>query len=119
MSKQKYTVVVKESEGQFSAFFGVGQLDKNFVPDWVKSSDDGSEVTYSFETEADCDRALDLSDGVISYAVESICDSCDKVFKFDSETCRETDTGDLCPECSQEYNVELEREMVLQASGLA
>jgi hypothetical protein len=111
---KKYTVTVKESESEFSAFFGVGQIDKDIVPDWVESNDDGSKVTYSFETEADCDRALDLSDGVISYIVESVCDSCDKVFAFDSETCRETDDGDLCPECTAEYNAELEQEMAMQ-----
>ena len=100
---RKYTVTVKERIDEFSAFFGVCRIDKSIVPDFVESNEDGSEVTYSFETEHDVERALDLSDGVISYTVESKCASCGRVGEFE-EDWYEVDDGDLCPECPKMLN---------------
>lgn len=46
-------------------------------------------------------------------AVKSTCVSCDKVFKFDSETCFEGDDGDLCAECTTEWKADLERDAMI------
>jgi len=77
---KKYTVTVKESVNESIALSGVRQIDKDIVTDYVSNEDggvysDGSGV-YSFETEHDVERALDLSDGVIFYRIESKCAGC-------------------------------------------
>lgn len=114
---KKYTVTVKKNEDDYNAFFGVGQIDGDVVPDFETMNNDGSTV-WSFQTSASVECALDQEDDVISYIVESICDACDEVFKFD-ENCSETNDGDLCAECTAEHNAELKQEIEYQTQGLA
>ena len=72
---KKYTVKVVAAEvTDFGAF-----VSTELVPDFVEF--DGENEVYEFYTERDPDRALDLSDGVISYTV--------------------IDDGDLCPACAE------------------
>jgi len=83
---KKYTVKVVAAEvTDCGAFVNI-----NLVPDFVEF-DDGENEVYEFYTECDLDRALDLSDGVVSYTVIS-CYECDEEFK---------DDGDLCPACAE------------------
>jgi len=42
------------------------------------------------------------------------CEICSNEFRWEDETCRETDTGDLCPKCTAEWNAEMEAEIESQ-----
>lgn len=68
-----YTVTVKHTNDDFetgAAPFAQINFGEDGYSEFERYNEDGNEI-YTIYTDLDIDRALDLSDGVISYTVET------------------------------------------------
>lgn len=45
------------------------------------------------------------------------CEICNNEFEWNDETCRDTDTGSLCPSCTAEWDAEMEEDIEREANN--